>query len=67
MFNKAVLTEIRVASPLYPAEDYHQKYVKKNLTQSKFYRYSCGRDKRVGGIWGRKQESCPQKVKWHNV
>lgn len=50
LFNKAVHTEIRSASPFYPAEDYHQKYVKKNPTQYKFYRYSCGRDKRVAKI-----------------
>jgi len=54
MFNKAVLTEIRVASPFYPAEDYHQKYAKKNPIQYKCYRYSSGRDKGLEEIWGRK-------------
>lgn len=51
MLNKPILTEIRASSPFYPAEDYHQHYAKKNPIRYKFYRYSCGRDKRLAEIW----------------
>ncbi len=36
----------------YPAEDYHQDYYKKNPTKYRFYRWNCGRDKRLKQVWG---------------
>ena len=36
----------------YPAEDYHQDYYTKNPVRYKFYRYGCGRDKRLEELWG---------------
>src|ERR1700675_260403 len=35
-----------------PAEEYHQDYYKKNPIRYKFYRTSCGRDRRLEAIWG---------------
>jgi peptide-methionine (S)-S-oxide reductase len=35
----------------YPAEDYHQNYYQKNPLRYKYYRYSCGRDKRLAKVW----------------
>jgi peptide-methionine (S)-S-oxide reductase len=35
----------------YPAEDYHQDYYLKNPVRYKFYRYGCGRDKRLEELW----------------
>lgn len=47
-----VLTPILAASTFYPAEDYHQDYYKKNPRRYQYYRWGCGRDKRLEALWG---------------
>ncbi len=51
-FPEAIVTEISVADKFYRAEEYHQNYYKKNPIRYQFYRYNCGRDKRLKALWG---------------
>lgn len=46
-----VYTEIAKATTFFPAEDYHQDYYQKNPVRYKYYRFNCGRDKRLEKLW----------------
>ena len=48
---KPVATQIIQAGAFYPAEDYHQDYFQKNPIKYKFYRFNCGRDRRLKEVW----------------
>jgi peptide-methionine (S)-S-oxide reductase len=47
-----IVTEITDATAFYAAEEYHQDYYLKNPVRYKYYRNSCGRDRRLQQLWG---------------
>lgn len=51
-FKAEIKTEISAFKNFYAAEDYHQDYYLKNPIRYKFYRYNCGRDRRLEQLWG---------------
>jgi peptide-methionine (S)-S-oxide reductase len=51
-FADPIVTEIVSLDAFYPAEDYHQDYYRKNPLKYKYYRFGCGRDKRLEELWG---------------
>ena len=52
-FSAKIVTPILPAVTFYDAEDYHQDFYKKSSLRYKYYRNSCGRDKRVEKLWGK--------------
>ncbi len=49
---KPVVTAIAAAGSFFPAEAYHQDYYQKNPFQYRYYRWACGRNRRVEELWG---------------
>jgi len=51
-FKEPIVTQIQMAGPFYPAEDYHQNYYRVNPVKYQIYRKGCGRDARLKELWG---------------
>ncbi len=51
-FSRPVATGIVAVGPFYQAEAYHQNYYRENPLHYRFYRASCGRDRRLQDVWG---------------
>ena len=53
ILGKPIVSPILAAARFYAAEDYHQNYYEKNPLRYRYYRWSCGRDKKVEDVWGK--------------
>ena len=53
----ALKVEIRPSARFWPAEGYHQNYADRNALKYNFYRFSCGRDRRLEELWGENAHS----------
>jgi peptide-methionine (S)-S-oxide reductase len=51
-FREPIVTEISPAGAFWPAEEYHQNYHDKNPARYRFYKFSCGRARRLAEVWG---------------
>ena len=47
----SIKVEIQDAKTFWLAEEYHQNFAKRNSLKYKFYRNSCGRDRRLDDVW----------------
>ena len=56
ILSKPVKTPILNAGEFYDAEDYHQDYYTKNKLKYHYYRFRCGRNKRLEELWGDKKD-----------
>ncbi|TNE31521.1 MAG: peptide-methionine (S)-S-oxide reductase [Alphaproteobacteria bacterium] len=59
VLGEEVKTLLLERKPFYRAEDYHQGYSKKNPIRYKYYRQSCGRDRRMKEVWEDKDINAP--------
>ncbi|MEX1317792.1 MAG: peptide-methionine (S)-S-oxide reductase MsrA [Synechococcaceae cyanobacterium] len=48
----ALEVRIRPLSRFWPAEAYHQNYAERNPLRYGYYRWACGRDRRLQALWG---------------
>lgn len=51
IFNKPIVTDIRVAKPFYEAEEYHQDFYKKDPQHYQAYSHGSGRVKFINEHW----------------
>ncbi len=56
-----IKVEIEEADKFWIAEDYHQDFAKLNSLKYNFYRYSCGRDRRLDQLWRKEKRLNEQK------
>ena len=54
---------VEIMNRFWIAEDYHQDFANKNNFKYSFYRFNCGRDKRLQQIWG---EEASSPSPWRN-
>ena len=47
----------RSLQQFWPAEEYHQDYAERNAVRYRYYRWACGRDRRLDDLWGSRARS----------
>jgi len=52
-FSQPIVTQLVNASTFYQAEDAHQDYYKTHSIRYKYYKFNCGRAKRLEVLWGK--------------
>ncbi|MCU0528120.1 MAG: peptide-methionine (S)-S-oxide reductase MsrA [Cyanobium sp. Prado107] len=53
----ALKVQIRPQGRFWPAEDHHQNYAERNPLRYGYYRWACGRDRRLEAVWGTRARS----------
>jgi peptide-methionine (S)-S-oxide reductase len=48
----ALKVAIKPLQAFWPAEAYHQNYAETNAVKYRYYRWACGRDRRLDELWG---------------
>lgn len=48
----AIKVEIKPLKTFWKAEGYHQDYKERNTIKYNYYRWACGRDRRLDDVWG---------------
>jgi len=60
----ALAVVIQPLNRFWPAETYHQNYAERNSVKYNYYRWACGRDRRLDAVWGaRARLSVPWSAK----
>ena len=49
--------QIKPLNRFWPAEVYHQDYAELNSVKYRYYRWACGRDRRLDQVWGSQARS----------
>jgi peptide-methionine (S)-S-oxide reductase len=53
----ALKVQIKPLNRFWPAEGYHQNYAELNSVKYNYYRWACGRDRRLDSVWGKRARS----------
>ena len=53
----AIRVQIKPLQRFWPGEGYHQHYAVRNSVKYNYYRWACGRDRRLDAIWGKRARS----------
>lgn len=53
----ALKVAIKPLNRFWPAEAYHQNYAERNTLKYRYYRFACGRDRRLDQVWGARARS----------
>lgn len=53
----SIRVQIKPLERFWPAEGYHQDYAELNSVKYRYYRWACGRDRRLDQLWGSRARS----------